>query len=252
MGTMAASDVPCASRWPMPSTITRAGTMRMPPPTPNRPERNPAIRPATMTLAVPARPPAPPPRTPAAPAAPRSVDPATPALRSGSLTGAPFGMRAVIDRPSGPSTALCLWFSRCARSLVAPEPADRREHLLVVGELDDVAVGILERADVADVLGHLAGFPVEPAEPAALLGDLVVVPSDHDERRDRRVELDRPVDVRARQRHVREPGLIERGRRRRRVLCWVGHGGSGVELAKCILARGRLDRWGQAAHRLRR
>src|SRR4029450_9655214 len=34
-----------------------------------------------------------------------------------SLIGAPFGMRAMSDRPSGPSTALCPWFARCARSL---------------------------------------------------------------------------------------------------------------------------------------
>src|SRR5918995_983378 len=57
-----------------------------------------------------------------------------------SLTGAPLGMRAVTDRPCGPSNALCSWFARSARSLVLQVAvdeldrhgalADRRRHPL--------------------------------------------------------------------------------------------------------------------------
>src|SRR5688572_7285825 len=47
IGSTAASDVPWARRWSIFITSTRAGTMRMPPPTPKRPDRNPAINPTT-------------------------------------------------------------------------------------------------------------------------------------------------------------------------------------------------------------
>src|SRR5690606_26975034 len=43
------------------------------------------------------------------------------------------------------------------------------EHLLVVGDLDDVAVGVLERADVADRVGHVARLPVQAPQLAGAL-----------------------------------------------------------------------------------
>ena len=46
-GTVAASDVPCASRRSIESIVSSAGTMTMPPPIPNRPLSSPA--PAPMT-----------------------------------------------------------------------------------------------------------------------------------------------------------------------------------------------------------
>src|ERR687897_1688551 len=42
--------------------------------------------------------------------------------RPRSLTGAPFGMHAVTDRHCVPSTALCRWFARWARSHQVPLP----------------------------------------------------------------------------------------------------------------------------------
>src|SRR5215212_2351709 len=42
MITIAASDVPVASRWPYPIQSTSSGTMTVPPPIPNRPEKAPA------------------------------------------------------------------------------------------------------------------------------------------------------------------------------------------------------------------
>jgi hypothetical protein len=39
---------------------------------------------------------------------------------SRAVIGAPFGMRAMTDRPFGPSNALCFWFARCARSSAHP------------------------------------------------------------------------------------------------------------------------------------
>ena len=50
MGSTAASDVPWASRWSMRMSSTSAGTIRIPPPTPNRPDRNPATSPTSDGL----------------------------------------------------------------------------------------------------------------------------------------------------------------------------------------------------------
>src|SRR5918997_3039262 len=50
----------------------------------------------------------------------RDVDAA--GVLSGLLTGAPFGLRAVSNRPFGPSRALCLWFARCAHSRARTYP----------------------------------------------------------------------------------------------------------------------------------
>ena len=56
IGTIAPSDVPCASRWPIFSTITSPGTTRIPPPIPNNPDRNPAARPTATVSAKRERP----------------------------------------------------------------------------------------------------------------------------------------------------------------------------------------------------
>src|SRR5688572_5968493 len=50
VGTMAASDVPAASRWSKPSSSTSSGTMTVPPPTPKSPESRPAPRPMPMQV----------------------------------------------------------------------------------------------------------------------------------------------------------------------------------------------------------
>src|SRR3954467_5782240 len=52
MMVMAASEVPVASRSPYSSQSTRSGTMTMPPPTPNRPENNPANVPISPSVRV--------------------------------------------------------------------------------------------------------------------------------------------------------------------------------------------------------
>src|SRR5918996_1933073 len=51
MGSTAGSEVPWASRWSMAMVTPNAGTMRMPPPTPNSPDRKPATKPTTAARA---------------------------------------------------------------------------------------------------------------------------------------------------------------------------------------------------------
>src|SRR5918993_2271658 len=41
-----------------------------------------------------------------------------------AVIGAPFGMHAMTDRPCGPSSSLCSWFARCARSQDLPEAVE--------------------------------------------------------------------------------------------------------------------------------
>src|SRR5262245_24949475 len=68
------------------------------------------------------------------------------------LIGAPFGRRAMSNRPFEPSSALCSWFARCARSrrvllgvvvgvLLGRVAGERQEHLvqarLAEGEVGD-------------------------------------------------------------------------------------------------------------------
>src|SRR5512138_432564 len=135
MGTMAASHVPWASRLPIPRPTTRAGTIRPPPP-PNSPDRTPAATPTSTTLA----------RSP-------------PRRRTAPSPGAWWSFT-----PEG-------WpGSGTASPAVAPQRTHGREHLLPVGELDDVAVGVDQGADGADVLGDVAGRPVQAAELAPPLG----------------------------------------------------------------------------------
>ena len=55
VGTIAASDVPAASRWSNPRISTSSGTITVPPPTPNRPDMRPASRPTPMQVRTNAR-----------------------------------------------------------------------------------------------------------------------------------------------------------------------------------------------------
>src|ERR687893_2731670 len=223
MGTMAASDVPWARGWPMWSTRTSGGTISPPPPTPNRPDRNPAARPTSTIFSRPAS---------AVRVPPSSATPVVGASSAGSgvASAAPgIGMSSSVTgwvvalgrwtRPSGRGTSLPapggaahVPGRRAPPSpAVAPEGTNRREHLLIVRELDDVAVRVLEGADVADVLGHLAWLPVQDAE---------VAPP----RRD-------GVDVGA-LRHL-DADVGERGQRRdRRARSAVPGGGLGRELGE--------------------
>src|SRR5262245_51072849 len=94
-----------------------------------------------------------------------------------SLTGAPFGMRAMSPRPFGPGSAPCSWFARCARSrrgiLVARQGGPHRPAAQVAaGDVEPSAAG-------RGPLGH----PPEPVagavEGRGLAAVAVVVDRDH-------------------------------------------------------------------------
>src|SRR5690349_11734883 len=57
----------------------------------------------------------------------------------------------------------------------APQPAYGLEDLLVMGDLDDVAVRILQRADVAHWIGHVPRLPVQAPELPGPVGQRVDV-----------------------------------------------------------------------------
>src|SRR3954451_14331193 len=142
IGSTAASDVPWASRCENPSSSTSDGTIRIPPPTPNNPDRNPAISPTSTT------------RTTRLEAGGASLDGANgvvsmPSVESLTVAPGPSVCRSAGEAGDEVARRLLLEWRRAASAPVVHERAAR---------LESAARGRIDR------IGNLAG----QHDPAAL------------------------------------------------------------------------------------